>query len=156
MDKIDKQIIKSLQQSGRKKNSELASEMNLAPSTMLDRVKKLETKGIIKEYRAVVDPEKIGLKVKGFVSLSLDRHRVQSIELFEIEIKQIANVRACYHTAGRFDYLLYVVAQNIDDFGTLIKDRIATIPGIGKIETFIVYSEVKPDLGWPIDAGDLD
>ncbi len=152
MDNIDRHTFKALQQDGRKKNSELAKETGLAPSTMLDRVKKLEDKGIIKGYRAVMDPEKLGLKAQGFACISLDRHRVKNIELLENEIKKIPNVRACYHIAGRFDYLLHVVTPDVGDLGNLIKDKLANIPGMGKIETFIVYAEVKPDQRWPIDA----
>jgi len=152
MDDIDKHTLKALQRDGRKKNSELAKEVGLAPSTMLDRVKKLEDKGILTGYRAVVDPGKLGLKAQGFACISLDRHQVKNIELLENEIKKIPYVRACYHITGRFDYLLHVVAPDISDLGSLIKKKLATIPGMGKIETFIVYSEVKSDQGWPIDA----
>ncbi|MEN8212526.1 MAG: Lrp/AsnC family transcriptional regulator [Thermodesulfobacteriota bacterium] len=152
MDNIDRNTLKALQKDGRKKNYELAKETGLAPSTMLDRVKKLEDKGIIKGYRAVMDPEKLGLKAQGFACISLDRHRVKDIEILENEIKNIPNVRACYHITGRFDYLLHVVALELGDLGDLIKEKLATIPGMGKIETFIVYAEIKPDQGWPIDA----
>ena len=152
MDDIDRHTLKALQKDGRKKNYELAKETGLAPSTMLDRVKKLEDKGIIKGYRAVMDPEKLGLKAQGFACISLDRHQVKDIEILENEIKKIPNVRACYHITGRFDYLLHVVAPKLADLGDLIKEKLATIPGMGKIETFIVYAEVKPDQGWPIDA----
>lgn len=155
MDNIDRHTLKALQKDGRKKNSDLAKETGLAPSTMLDRVKKLEDKGILKGYRAVVDPEKIGLKAQGFACISLDRHRVKDIELLEGEINKIPNVRACYHITGRFDYLLHVVAPDLGDLGDLIKQRLATIPGMGKIETFIVYAEVKQDQGWPIDAAPI-
>ena len=152
MDDIDRHTLKALQKDGRKKNYELAKETGLAPSTMLDRVKKLEDKGIIKGYRAVMNPEKLGLKAQGFACISLDRHRVKDIEILENEIKKIPNVRACYHITGRFDYLLHIVALELGDLGDLIKEKLATIPGMGKIETFIVYAEVKPDQGWPIDA----
>ncbi len=152
MDTIDRLTLKALQLDGRKKNNELAKTAGLAPSTMLDRVKKLEDKGILKGYRAVVDPAKIGLKAEGFACISLDRHQVKDIEGLEEKKKKISSVRACYHITGRFDYLLHVVAPDLSDLGTLIKEKLATIPGMGKIETFIVYDEVKPDQGWPIDA----
>ncbi len=155
MDKIDKQTLKALQLDGRKKNNDLAKETGLAPSTMLDRVKKLEDKGVIKGYQAVVEPEKLGLKAQGFACISLDRHRVKDIELLENEIKKISNVKACYHITGRFDYLLHVVAPDLSDLGKLIKEKLATIPGMGRIETSIVYAEVKPDQGWPIDASEI-
>ncbi|MCP3945123.1 MAG: Lrp/AsnC family transcriptional regulator [Desulfobacteraceae bacterium] len=151
MDEIDRHTLKALQKDGRKKNSELAKETGLAPSTMLDRVKKLEDNKIVRGYRAVINPEKLGLKAQGFACISLDRHRVKDIKILENEIKNIPNVKACYHITGRFDYLLHVVAKDLDDFGKLIKKRLATIPGMGKIETFLVYSEVKKDQGWPID-----
>lgn len=152
MDQIDRHTLTMLQQDGRKKNSELAKESGLAPSSMLDRVKKLEEKGILKGYRAVLDPIKLGLKVQGFVCISLDRHRVQDIQVLENEINKIPHVRSCYHITGRFDYLLHVVAPDLRDLGTLIKENLATIPGMGKIETFLVYDEVKPDQGWPIQV----
>lgn len=152
MDRIDKQTLKTLQQDGRTKNNELARAAGLAPSTMLDRVKKLEDKGILKGYRAVVDPGKLGLNAQGFACISLDRHQVKDIQVLENEIKNITNVRACCHIAGRFDYLLHVVARDLSELGLLIKEKLATIPGMGKIETFIVYDEVKPDQGCPIDA----
>lgn len=154
MDKIDRYALKALQRDGRKKNTELAKETGLAPSTMLERVKKLEEKGILKGYRAVMDPEKLGLNAQGFACISLNRHNVKDIEKLETEIGKIPNVRACYHIAGRFDYLLHVVASNLNGLGDIVKDKLATIPGIAKIETFLVYSEVKPDGGWPIDAAD--
>ncbi len=152
MDKIDCHTLKALQQDGRKKNSELAKETGLAPSTMLDRVKKLEDKGVIQGYRAVVNPSKLGLMAQGFACISLDRHRVKNIQNLEEEINKIPNVRACYHITGRFDYLLHVVAPDLEQLGELVKKGLATIPGMGKIETFLVYEEVKPDQGWPIDA----
>ncbi len=155
MDNIDRHILNALQKDGRKKKSDLAKETGLAPSTMLDRVKKLEDRGIIKGYRAVMNPENLGLKAQGFACISLDRHRVEDIKILENEIKKIPNVRACYHITGRFDYLLHVAAPKLGDLGNLIKKKLATIPGMGKIETFIVYAEVKPDQGWPIDAAQI-
>lgn len=124
MDSIDRHTLKALQQDGRKKNSELAKEVGLAPSTMLDRVKKLEDRGIVKGYRAVMDPEKLGLKAQGFACISLNRHQVKDIELLENEIKKISCVRACYHITGRFDYLLHVVApEEKKDLKTRIKQN---------------------------------
>lgn len=155
MDEIDRHILKSLQKDGRKKNQDLANEVNLAPSTMIDRIKKLEDKGILLGYRAVISPEKLGFTAQGFACISLDRHNVKDIEVLEEKIRNIPNVRACYHIAGRFDYLLHVVAEDLNALGNLIKTKLATIPGMGKIETFITYSEVKPEEGLPIDAADL-
>jgi len=59
-------------------------------------------------------------------------------------------VRACCHLAGRFDYLLHVAAKDVNHLGELMKIKIASITGIGKVETFVVFSENKADPGWPI------
>jgi len=150
MDKLDLKILQELQANGRKKNVELASELGVAPSTVLERVRRLEENGLIKGYRAMLDPKKLGLGIQAFVAVSLDRHQVESIKNFEEGIQQISHVRVCYHSAGRFDYLLHVVARDLEQLGELIKDWIASIPGTGKVETFLVYSEVKQDHGWPI------
>jgi len=121
---------------------------------VLERVRRLEEQGWIEGYRTMVSPEKVGLTIQSFVAVILDRHEVEAIESFEQGIRQVPYVRVCYHVAGRFDYLLHVVARDLEHLGELIKNQVASIPGIGKVESFPIYSEVQPDQGWPI-AEDL-
>lgn len=144
----------ALHRNGRQKNADLARKLGVAPSTMLERVRRLEERGLIKGYRAVIDPQALGLKVQGFVSLVLDRHQAGDMRRLEAEIDSMPQVRACYHLTGRFDYLLHVAARDLDHLGRLIKERIASIPGIGRVETFLIFSEVKRDKGWPVEAGE--
>jgi len=150
MDALDRKILIALQQSGRKSNAEMARELGVAPSTILERIRRLEENRQILGYRALIDPEALGLAVQGFVSVTLDRHDKEYIRKFEEGIQNIAHVRACYHVTGRFDYLLYVVARDLAHLGELVKERIASIGGIGKVETFLLFSEVKSDQGLPI------
>ena len=150
MDDLDKKILKTLQANARQKNVELARELGIAPSTALERVRRLEEQGLIQGYRGVVDPAGLGLTIQAFVAVSLDRHEVDTIRQFEEGIQRVPQARVCYHMAGRFDYLLLVAAADLEQLGELIKERIASIPGIGRVETFPIYSEVKPDQGWPI------
>jgi len=151
MDDLDRKILAALQNNGRVSNAELAREFGVAPSTMLERIRRLEENGVICGYRALIDPEAVGLNVQGFVSVTLYRHETDYIHSFEEGIKKIPEVRACYHVTGRFDYLLHVPARNLDHLGELIKEKISSISGIGKVETFLVFSEVKRDHGWPIE-----
>lgn len=150
MDDLDRGILVALQANARKKNVELARELGVAPSTVLERVRRLEEQGLIQSYRGMISPAKLGLTTQAFVAISLDRHEVDTIRKFEEGIQEISRVRACYHLTGRFDYLLHVAARDLEQLGELIKNRIASIPGIGRVETFLVFSEVKPDRGWPI------
>jgi Lrp/AsnC family leucine-responsive transcriptional regulator len=151
MDRLNRKIIQALQANGRKTNSDLAREFGVAPSTMLERIRQLEERGVVLGYRAIIDPQALGFNIQGFVSVTLDRHNVNDIRLFEKGIQKIPNVRACYHVTGRFDYLVHVATRDLEHLGQIIKEKIASINGIGKVETFLVLSEVKGDGGWPIE-----
>jgi Lrp/AsnC family transcriptional regulator, leucine-responsive regulatory protein len=152
MDDIDRAILGSFQKDARRRNADLARERGVAPSTMLERVRRLEERGYFKGFRAILDPEKLGYSVQALVSVSLAEHRTKTIRPFEEEIHKIPHVRVCYHVSGRFDYFLLVVARDLDHLGSLVKGRIAAIPGVGRTETFIVFSEIKSDEGYPIEA----
>jgi len=150
MDPFDLKIVQSLQNNGRKKNADLARELGVAPSTMLERVRRLEETGTLQGYRATIDSRKLGLGVQAFVSLILSRHEAAIIREFEEEIKKTPFVRACYNITGRFDYILHVCVHDLDQLGELIKTNIMALPAVVKSETFIIFTEVKPDTGLPI------
>jgi Lrp/AsnC family leucine-responsive transcriptional regulator len=151
VDEFDKRILKTLQMSGRKKNAELARELGVAPSTMLERIRRLEECGIVRGYRATIDPKMLGLAVQGFVSVTLDHHQTLDLREFEEGVRRIHYVRACYNITGRFDYLLHVAVRDLEQLGILIKTQIASLPGVSRSESFLVLSEVKSDSGWPIE-----
>jgi len=151
MDALDRKILVALQQHGRKSNAELARQLGVAPTTMLERVRKLEENGLLRGYRAMIDPKSLGLTLQGFVAVILARHDERFIRDFEEGIKQVFNVRACYHITGRFDYLLHMTARDLAHWGKLVKEQIAGISGIAKLESFLVLSEIKEDQGWPVE-----
>lgn len=153
MDEFDKRILKALQMSGRKKNAELARELGVAPSTMLERIRRLEECGIVQGYRATIDPKMLGLPIQGFITVTLDHHQTLDLREFEAGVRKIPYVRACYNITGRFDYLLHVAVRDLKQLGILIKTQIASLPGVSRSESFLVLSEVKPDSGWPIEDG---
>ena len=101
-----------------------------------------------------VDPLSLGLGLQAFVAAELIHHSTDCIETFECGIVAVKDVRACYHVAGRFDYLLHVAVRDLEHLGRLIKHDIAAIPGVDKVETMLVFSEVKPDEGWPASVED--
>ena len=150
MDALDRRIIIALQQDGSMTNARLAQLLDLSQSAMSERVRRLEQDGHITGYRAVVDPVSLGLGLQAFVAAELTHHSTECIAGFEHGIVALTYVRACYHVAGRFDYLLHVAVHDLEHLGRLIKDDIAAIPGVDKVETMLVYSEVKPDTGWPV------
>ncbi len=151
MDLLDRKILAALQIEGRRRNADLAREFEVAPSTMLERIRRLEERRYLTGYRAMVDPKSLGLTVQALISITLGQHSSATIRPFEEGIRDIPYVRVCYHLSGRFDYLVHVAAKDLDHLGRLVKEEIASLPGVGKSETFLVFSEVKADRGWPID-----
>ncbi len=155
MDAIDNKIIKLLQANARITNVELAKANNMAPSSMLDRVRRLEERGIIKGYTTLLDPQKIGVGVEAIVMICLGRHQERSIDTFEDNVRSIPEVRACWHVAGRYDYALLVAVRDIEHLGDLIKHELSSIPGIEKQETFLTLATVKEDRGIAIPTPEL-
>ncbi len=150
MDALDRQILVSLQEDGSLTNAKLAQKAGLSQSAMSERVRRLEQEGHISGYRALVDPASLGLGLQAFVATELIGHQTEWIESFERGVVGLEYVRACYHVTGRFDYLLHVAVRDLEHLGLLIKHDIAAIPGVDKVETMLVFSEVKPDAGWPV------
>ena len=148
MDELDHRILQILRRDGRVKNADLARQCGVAPSTMLERRRRLEEEGVIRGYEAVLDERRMGLMVQGFVMVTLDHHNIKQIRQLEKDIEALPYVRACYHLTGRFDYMLHVSARDLDHLGLLIKERLAAIPGIGKLETFLVLSTVHTGEAW--------
>jgi Lrp/AsnC family leucine-responsive transcriptional regulator len=151
MDATDRKIIATLQENGRITNVELARLSNLAPSSMLERVRRLEERGIIGGYRAEINPKEIGYNVEAFVMIILDHHQATGIEDFESEIREVSEVRSCVHVAGRYDYVVHVAVRDIEHLGDLVKHRLGSLAGVEKQETFLVLSTVKQDEGYSLE-----
>ena len=151
MDPVDKKILESLQENGRMSNVELSRKSGLAPSSMLSRVRRLEEKGIVSAYRAILDPKSLGYNIQAFMTINLNQHQVGTMEGFEAKIKSIPEVRAAYHVTGRYDYLLLLVLRDIDHLGDLMKQTLSKIPGLERQETFLIFSTVKEDAGLSLE-----
>lgn len=149
MDRVDQKILEVLQKRARIKTSEMARELNIPATTLQERIRRLERNGTVKGYRAVIDPGKIGLGVQAFVAVTLDCHEANNIRNFEKSIKTMHNIKACYHLSGRFDYLLHLVAGDLEELGELVKTGITSLPDFGRCETHLVFSEIESSQTWP-------
>jgi len=145
MDKTDKRIIQKLLENARKKNSILARELNMPATTLQERIKKLEERGTIKGYSAILDHKKMGYDVQAFIAVSLNKHESDDIRTFEKEVKKVAGVRSCYHMSGRFDYMLHVMVRDLTELGDLVKKGITSLPDFGRCETFLIFSEIESE-----------
>ncbi len=150
MDALDRQILLALQADGRMSNLALARSLGLSPSAMLGRVRRLERSGVIRGYRAVIDPAALDITVRAFVVARLREHSEQSIQLFEEGIQQVSGVRACYHVTGQFDMVVELAVRDLDHLSQLIRVEIARIPGVMNLETMLIMAESVADTGWPV------
>ena len=156
MDAVDIAILRSLQTDGRRPNADLARELGVASSTVLERVRRLEQRGVITGYRALLDAETVGLGAQALVTATLAYDQIDTVEGFDAAVARIPEVRACYGISGRYDYMLHVVGRDMRHLRDILHTRINTIPGHIKTETFIVLGEIKPDAGLPLDSIDAD
>jgi Lrp/AsnC family transcriptional regulator, leucine-responsive regulatory protein len=156
MDALDLAILRALQQDGRRANADLAREFRVASSTILERVRSLEQRGVITGYRALIDPAAVGLGAQALISVTLAYDQIDAVDLFHQSVRGIPEVRACHGIAGRYDYIMDVVAKDIDHLRDCLNTTITTIPTPLKTETFIVLGEVKKDSGVPLDSIEVD
>src|SRR5471032_3451241 len=103
MDEVDRSILAVLDTDGRISNAELAQRVGLSPSPCLRRVRRLERAGVIRGYRAVIDPAAIGRSLRVLVGVRLVRHARRHVVAFERAVTQLPEVRYTYHVAGNYD-----------------------------------------------------
>jgi Lrp/AsnC family transcriptional regulator, leucine-responsive regulatory protein len=143
MNEIDKQILNELQLDGSLSNVELAKRVHLSPSPCLARVKALESAGVIRGYVALANPKALGLTVNVFISVSLERQRKDSLELFEQAVSHYEEVMECYLMTGDSDYLLRVVVKDMPSLESFIVDRLAKIEGVASIRSSFALKQVR-------------
>lgn len=152
MDAIDRAILRELQKDGRISNQDLADRVGLSPSPCLRRVKTLEASGVIAGYRADLSAKALGLPITVFVELGLDRHTNETTKLVEDSIRAIANVLECHVLAGDADYLLKIAIGSLEEYESLIRSEIRSIPSVASVRTSFAYANVKEHAPLPVDT----
>lgn len=151
LDQTDKKILTLLQQDASVSNLELSKAIGLSPSACLTRTKSLKEEGYIKQYTAILDEARVGMQVVAFVMINLSPISRETIEAFLAKIYQLPNVLECYTLAGGNDYLLKVVAPNVQAYRDYVVDRIMSIPNVSSMETNLVITTDKRNLAIPIE-----
>lgn len=146
----DIKILTALQQDGRVTNQALADLIGMSASPCWRRVKQLEEHRYIQGYRAVLDRRKIGLGVMVFIRISIDRHSETEAKKFEQEVMQLEDVVACYSIGGDADFLLQVVAHDLDSFADFAMTVVRQLPGIKEMQSMFVLKEIKPFVSFPV------
>jgi DNA-binding Lrp family transcriptional regulator len=152
LEAADVRILVALQEDGRLTNQTLAEKVGLSTSPSWRRVRQLEEDGVIQGYRAVLDRRKIGLGVLAFIRVRIDSHNAAEAEEFGRDVLNLEEVVACYSIAGDADFLLQVVAPDLDSYADFAMSVVRRLPRIKEMQTTFVLKEIKPFAGFPLKA----
>lgn len=147
LDEIDLQILRTLQHNAKLTTKELAEAVHLTPTPVFERQKRLERKGYIKKYIAVLDPELLNRSLVVFVSVKLKQINREIADDFSRRIRHLPEVIECYNTSGNYDYLLKVRAADMKQYQEFILNKLGKIDSLGSLESTFVMSEVKQQYG---------
>lgn len=150
LDPIDRRILRELQHNGAIRNDMLAEKVGLSSSPTLRRVKALEQAGYVQAYVALLDPNRLGLGVRVLVELRLTVQGRDALDRFEKQVTAIPEIIECMTVLGDWDYVLTVVAKNIEDYQRILLDRIAKLPGLANYKSTLVVREVKRSTELPV------
>lgn len=143
LDSTDRKLLTYLQEDARITNAELARRVDLSPPGLQKRIKKLEESGVIEEYVAILNRESVGFDMLCFVQVTLQRHEPEAVAVFRNAVQNMPEVLECYHLTGEYDYLLKIVVRNRKHLEQFILHTLTPVPGMDKIRTSLVLSEIK-------------
>lgn len=154
IDAIDRQVLMILQENARTSNAEIARQVGMAPSAILERIRRLETKGVIQGYDVRINPEMVGLSLLAFVSVaSTDTPgETTTAEL----LAQIPEIEEAHHIAGEDCYLLKVRVENTKALSHLLRERIAALGTVRSTRTTVVLDTLHERRSLPLRATDKD
>ena len=138
---LDKQLLKKLSLEPKLTTSALATFLSTSQPVIWRRIKRLESLGVIKGKRLLLNQELLGFGVKVFLGIKLATKGAISLDDFERATSAIPEVQSIEHVLGLYDYRLRVVARDIADFERILRRRIMTLPGVGQVEANVLLSE---------------
>ncbi|MYN14897.1 winged helix-turn-helix transcriptional regulator [Pusillimonas sp. TS35] len=146
LDRTDRRILAELQRNGRLSNQDLAERVSLSPSPCLRRVRRLEEAGFIKNYVAVVEPEKVGLKLLAYVSIRLNKVLRSShapMSDFARDVQHWPEVVECYAMSGDMDYLLRIQVEDLTRFSSFAMDTLMKHPAVVDMRSSFALQRIK-------------
>ncbi|MGN0257295.1 MAG: Lrp/AsnC family transcriptional regulator [Bacteroides sp.] len=150
LDKVDLQILRTLQQNARLTTKELAARVSLSSTPVFERLKRLESGGYIKRYMAVLDAEKLNQGFVVFCNVKMSSMSRDIASGFAQRMKQTPEVVECYNISGSFDYLLKIHAPNMKYYQEFILNILGTVEHLGSLESVFVMDVVKQEYGIPL------
>jgi DNA-binding Lrp family transcriptional regulator len=150
VDDLDRRLLIHLQRDARISSAALARLVHLSAPGLQKRLRKLEQRGVIKQYATLVSRQAVGLDLLCFVHVMLAHHRPNSVKRFPSRIQRMPEVLECHFLTGEFDYLMKVVVSNHDHLERFLFEKLMKVDGVDRIRTSIVVKEVKASTMLPL------
>jgi DNA-binding Lrp family transcriptional regulator len=149
-DAIDLKLLSELQENGRITNVELASKVGLTAPPCLRRMRTLEQSGVIKGYHAEIDPATLGYSIMVFAMVSLKSQAEADLRAFEEHVRSLPNVRECHMLNGEIDFILKIVAHDLQSFQEFLTSQLTAAPNVSSVKTSLTIRTAKDEPGVPI------
>ncbi|GGB02428.1 Lrp/AsnC family transcriptional regulator [Puia dinghuensis] len=150
LDAVDIQILTILQYDARMTTKEISAKTGKSVTAIHDRIHRLEERGVIQSYVALLDRNCIGKKLTGFTTVKLKEHSDTILSQFEKEVVKFPEVMECYQLTGIADFLLKVVIADMDAYNNFLKNKLASLPYVGNLLTSFVLVEAKRTTAYQI------
>jgi DNA-binding Lrp family transcriptional regulator len=143
LDRIDFEILSALQNNARLSNKELAASIGLAPSSCLERVRRLERNAVFRGFHAEVEPRAVGIGLQALVFVRLRRHSRPRVEAFRDYALSLPEVIGLFHVTGEFDYLVRIAVRDADHLRNLLMDSFTTRTEVAHLETHLIFEYIR-------------
>lgn len=150
LDRIDRKILRELQENGRISYVDLGSMVGLSTSPCIERVRRLEREGFIQSYAAKIDPHRLNAAILIFVQIKLKAVSPDVFEEFSRAVTSIPHIQECHFVSGAYDYLMKVRIESMNHYRELLGEILRQLPGVKDTESFVVVEEIKESIVIPI------
>lgn len=150
LDRYELQILNLLQEDCSLSNADIAERVGLSPSPCWRRIERMERDGIIVRRVAIVDRKKVGLNAQVFAQIKLNAHGRTNLDEFAAAIKGFPEVLECFVLMGTVDFMLRIIAQDIEAYERFFFDKLSHLPGVQEINSTVALSEIKATTALPL------
>ncbi len=149
MDAIDRSLLRALQADSSRSIATLADSVGASSSGCHRRIKSLEEAGIITGYSALLDPQRLGLKLHAFVEISLESQSRTAMEQFEAAVAGFDDILECHLTSGTADYIVRIAARDLEHFDSIHRECLSLLPGVSSMRSSFAIRTIKRWKGYP-------
>lgn len=146
VDEIDRAILRVLARDARTPNNAIAELVGIAPSTCHGRIRSLRERGVVRGFRADIDPAALGLGLQAMIAVQMNVHSRAQIDAFERDVPKLPGVVSVYHVAGSDDYLLHIAVRSSDALRDFVLDHLTGHPAVRRAETSLIFEHLPGTL----------